>query len=200
MNKQEFLAALRRGLVGLPSQDAEERVTFYDEMINDRMEEGLSEEDAVAAIGSVDAVVAQIVADTPLVTLVRRRVIPQRRLGKGAVALIVAGSPVWGALLIAVVAVAFALYISLWAVIVSLWAVFGAIVGGGFGAIVAGAWFAMNGSVPQGVALIAAGFVCVGLAIFLFFGCRAATMGTVLLAKKTVLDIKKRFVRKGETV
>ena len=49
MGKQEFLAQLRKGLQGLPQEDIEERLTFYSEMIDDRMEEGLSEEEAVSA-------------------------------------------------------------------------------------------------------------------------------------------------------
>ena len=54
MNKQEFVERLRKGLSGLPQDDIEERLTFYSEMIDDRMEEGLSEEEAVGEIGSVD--------------------------------------------------------------------------------------------------------------------------------------------------
>ena len=200
MNKSEFLSALRRGLTGLPPRDVEERVAFFGEMIDDRVEEGLSEEAAVAEIGDVDAVVAQIIADTPLAKLVCQRVAPKRRLGGGEIALIVAISPVWLPLLVVALSVMFALYVSLWAVVVSLWASFGVVVGGAFGAIVAGGWFALSGSGPQGVAMIAAGIVCAGLSIFLFFGCRAATKGAVLLAQKMVLRIKKRFAGKGEAV
>ena len=56
MLKQEFLAQLRDALCGLPQRDIDERLTFYSEMIDDRMEEGLSEEEAVAAVGSVDEI------------------------------------------------------------------------------------------------------------------------------------------------
>ena len=51
MNKQEFIVALCDRLVGLPEQEVEDRIGFYCEMIDDRIEDGLSEEDAVAAIG-----------------------------------------------------------------------------------------------------------------------------------------------------
>ena len=37
MHKQEFLAQLRKGLSGLPQADIEERLTFYSEMLEDRM-------------------------------------------------------------------------------------------------------------------------------------------------------------------
>ena len=66
MNKKEFLAQLRKGLSGLPREDIEDRLAFYSEMIEDRMEEGFSEKEAVSAIGSVDEIVSQIVADTSL--------------------------------------------------------------------------------------------------------------------------------------
>ena len=66
MLKQEFLNALKEGLKGLPEKDIEERLTFYGEMIDDRIEEGRTEEEAVNEIGSVDEVVQQIVAETPL--------------------------------------------------------------------------------------------------------------------------------------
>ena len=38
MNKSEFLEELRKGLAGLPKDDVEERLTFYGEMIDDRIE------------------------------------------------------------------------------------------------------------------------------------------------------------------
>ena len=66
MSKQEFLAQLRKGLSGLPQDDIEERLTFYSEMIEDRMEDGLSEDEAVSSVGSVDEIVSQAVAETPL--------------------------------------------------------------------------------------------------------------------------------------
>ena len=56
MNKQEFLDRLRKGLSGLPQAEREERLLFYSEMIDDRMEEGLTEEEAVAALGSLEEI------------------------------------------------------------------------------------------------------------------------------------------------
>ena len=61
MNKQEFLTELKKALSPLSKADLEERLSFYSEMIDDRMEEGLSEEEAVAAIGSPDEIAAQII-------------------------------------------------------------------------------------------------------------------------------------------
>ena len=65
MNKTEFSQALRRALGKLPSYEVEQSIAFYEEMIADRMEDGMREEEAVAALGPVEAIAAQIIAETP---------------------------------------------------------------------------------------------------------------------------------------
>ena len=198
MSKQEFLARLRNGLAGLPGEDIEERISFYSEMIDDRMEEGLSEEEAVSAVGSVQEIVSQTIADIPLAKLARERVKANRRLTGWEILLLVLGSPIWLSLGIAGVAVIFSLYISLWSVIISLWAVFGSLVGCSFGSMVAGVVLACTGNVFPGMALIAAGLVCAGLSVFMLYGCKAATYGVLALTKKTVIGLKNRFMKKEE--
>lgn len=197
MNKACFLSSLRERLAGLPQDELEERLRFYNEMIEDCIEDGLSEEEAVSAIGSIDEIVLQIVADVPLAKIAKEKSRPSRRLNAGEIVLLILGSPVWFSLLIAVVAVAFSLYVSLWAVIVSLWAAAVSLVVGGFGVIAGGIGFAISGNCLTGFALIGAGMVCIGLSIFLFYGCKAATDGLVWLTKKTALGIKRRIL-KGE--
>ena len=64
MNKQEFLAALRAGLSGLSEQEIHLSVDFYREIIEDHMEDGLAEEAAVAAVGSVEEIVGCIRAES----------------------------------------------------------------------------------------------------------------------------------------
>ena len=53
MNKQEFLTQMQKALSWLPQEDIEERIAFYSEIIDDHIEEGMSEELAIAEIGSV---------------------------------------------------------------------------------------------------------------------------------------------------
>lgn len=59
MRKEEFLTALRAGLTGLLPEGVEKLVEFCSEMIDDRMEDGLTEEEAVAAAGSLDELIQQ---------------------------------------------------------------------------------------------------------------------------------------------
>jgi len=198
MHKQEFLMQLRNGMCGLPQKDMEERLTFYSEMIEDRMEEGLSEEEAVSAVGSVEEIVAQVAADIPLTKIAKERIKPKRRLSAVEITLLVLGSPLWLSLAIAAVAVILSLYISLWAVMISLWAVFVSFAACSIGGVLACVVFALGGNGASGVAALAAGFVCAGLSIFLFYGCKAATKGVLILTKKTAIWIKNCFIKKEE--
>lgn len=196
MNKQEFLSALEERLGGLPREDIRERLDFYTEMIDDRMEDGLSEAEAVAAVGPVDAVVEQILADIPVTRLVKQRVTPKKGLRWWEITLLAVGSPLWLTLLLAAFAVVLALYAVLWSLVACLWAVFAALTLSAVGGVAAGAVGMVMGQTLGGLVIIAAALVCGGLGIFLFFGCKAATLGTARLTKTIALAIKRGLVRK----
>ena len=208
MTKNEFLGALRLRLSGLSESDIEEHISFYSEMIEDRMEDGASEEDAVRGIGSVEDIAAQIIADVPLTKIAKERIKPKRRLRAWEIVLLAVGSPIWLSLGIAAFAVILSLYVVIWALIISLWAVFVSLVACALGLSVAGiamiggpyvfagVIMASESNVFTGIALIGVALVCAGLGIFLFFGCNAATKGAILLTKKIALGVKKAFMRK----
>lgn len=198
MHKQEFLAQLRKGLSGLPQADIEERLTFYSEMLGDRMEEGLSEEEAVSAAGPVSEIVAQAVADIPLARLARERIRPTRRPKAWEIVLLALGSPIWLSLAVAAIAVILAVYVSLWAVLVSLWAVFAALAVCAVGSVPACVILAAGGSGAPGAAMLAAGIICAGLSVFMFCGCKQATRRIALATKKIAMWIKNRLIKKGE--
>lgn len=67
MTKQEYLQRLRALLRSLPHQEVERICTFYAESIDDRMESGLSESDAVASMETPGTVAEQIIDSMPAV-------------------------------------------------------------------------------------------------------------------------------------
>ena len=198
MSKQEFLAQLRKGLSGLPQDDIEERLAFYSEMIEDQMEDGLSEEDAVSAVGSIDEIVTQVVTDIPLTKIAKERIKPKRRLSVGEIILLALGSPIWLSLGIAVFAVVLSLYAVLWSLIVSVWAIFASTAACSIGGVLSCIIFTIGGNGASGVAMLAAGIVCSGLSILMFYGCKAATKGILMLTKKMAVWIKNCFIKKEE--
>ena len=198
MNKQEFLAQLRKGLSGLPKDDVEERLTFYREMIDDRIEDGIPEETAVREIGTVDELVSQIIADIPLGKLVIEKITPKKKLEAWEIVLLVLGSPIWLSLLIAALAVILSLYVVLWSVIIVLWSAFASFVACSVAGIAVGVYFAVGDNGLTGIAMVGAGMVCAGLSVFMFFGCKAATKGILSLTKKLAIRIKNCFIKKEE--
>lgn len=63
MTKQVFLNALRGELSGLSEEDIERSLTYFSEAIDDRIEDGMTEEDAVAEMGTVKNAAAGVFAD-----------------------------------------------------------------------------------------------------------------------------------------
>ena len=138
MNKQQYLSRLEKALSGLPADDLRERLAFYGESIDDRMEEGLSEEAAVAQLCPVEEIAAQILAETPLPALVRERIKPRGRMPVWEMVLLVLGFPLWFPLLLAAFAVLLSVYIVLWSLILCLWAAELALAVSALGALAAG--------------------------------------------------------------
>lgn len=198
MRKQEFLAELEAKLFGLPQDDIGERLTFYSEMIDDRMEEGLSEEAAVSEIGSVDEIVSQIVAEASFTKIVKEKVKPKRALKAWEIVLLALGSPIWISLFITAFAIIFAAYLVVWSFIVTLWAIEVSVAACSLAGIFAAFTFSIRGNVTAGIAMLGAGVFFAGLSILLFFGCRQATLCILRLTKKMAFGIKSLFVGKED--
>ena len=197
MRKQEFIYQLWKKLSDLPKEEVEERLSFYGEMIDDRMEDGLSEEEAVAAIGSADEIASLIIEEIPLNKIVRERIKPKRRLRAWEIVLLVLGAPIWIPMLVVVpLSVTVSLYAVLWSAVVALWAVFVALVASAAVGLICGVGFSFVNSPAVGISLIGVSLICAGLSVFIFFGCMGATKGAALLAKKIVLGIKNLLVQK----
>ncbi len=197
MTKNEFLVQLVQGLSKLPQAEIEDRVAFYSEMIDDRMEEGLSESEAIDAIGSVDTVIDQIIADTPLISLIKERVKRKGKLNALEITLLAVGSPIWISLIAAAFAIVASAYASIWAVAVSLWASFAAMVGVSVGGVLGSILFIGLGKHPAGFGILGCALVCGGLAILTFYACKYTTVAMAWLTKKIALLIKKSFTKKG---
>ena len=198
MTKLEFLASLREGLQGLPTEDIEERIAFYDEMIEDRMEEGRTEAEVLAELGSVESVIAQITAETPLVKLVKEKVRSGRK-GKGkalTTALLALGSPIWLSLMIAAFAVVLSLVAAAWAVVISLYAAALGLAVGGVGCVAFAVIYVLRGNIPGAAFAVGAGLAAVGLGLLLFPACSALAKGLAKGMKKMMLGFKSLLMRK----
>ena len=201
MNKPEFLSGLRERLAGLPEEDIGRSMEYYSEMIDDRMEDGLSEAEAVLAMGSLDEVVAQILAETSLPKLVRARVRRRRPLLRAwEIVLLVLGSPVWLPLCIAALVIFLAIYLVIWSMVLTLYAVDFSVAVSGIAGLLGAFALVFHGRLAQGIFLFGGCLACAGLAVLMFFGFNFITKGVLVLSKKIILGIKSCFIRKGDSL
>lgn len=161
MTKQEFLSELERALGKLPHTEVEQALAFYDEAVSDRIEDGLSEAEAVADLGPIDAIAAQIAAETPPIP----RAIARANTGSRTlnIVLLAVFSPIWIPIVLALAAAALAVYVAIWAVITALWAVDAVLVLMPFAGLAAlastvGGGMPLPGVFVFGLSLVSSGF------------------------------------------
>lgn len=194
MNKSAFDQQLRRKLKRLPREDVEKYVEYYNEMIDDRIEEGRSEEEAVEAIGPVDRIVSEILTEVPMARLIRERVTPRRALTAVEIVLLILGAPVWLPLLIAAAAVVLALYVVLLAVALSFYAAVLALAGAAVLSAVSLIPAFVSGGAATGLLLLGGVLVCAGGGILLFFVSNCIARAMVISARKIWLGLKLCFL------
>ena len=196
MTKLDFLLTLDRRLGVLPDADRKAPLDYYSEMLDDLMESGMTETDAVASLGSVEAIAEEILMDMPLTKLVKAKMKKRRRMTGIEITLLIVGFPIWLPILISLFAVAFSVYVSLWAAVISLYAADVCLAAGSLAGFVGAIMMFVGGQPASGLLFLGAMLALAGLAILLFFGCNAATKGVCKLGRLTLRGIKACFVRK----
>ena len=180
MTRDEFLTRLGELLACLSADQVEETKQFYAEAIADRMEDGMSEEEAVAAMGAPGEVAEATLEDLPAVP---RTIAKTRRRSNALLwTLAILGSPVWIPLLIAFAAVAAAVYICIWALALCVWIVTVAIGGVGVVALILAVSGVIIGHIPYALAMTGVGLAFIGSVLFLGAGAWAVSKQIVRLS------------------
>ena len=201
MKKQEFMEKLKASLWAMPEGDKQRSMDYYGEMIDDRMEEGLSEEEAVAAVGDLDEIVKQILTETPRPPqVVQTAASEKKHMPIWLIVLLVLGSPVWASLLIAVAAVIFAVLVSLWSVVISLYATAFALAISAVGLLIAVFSLLWIRQFAKGAVTVGGALICAGLAILIFLLANLAAKGLAALTGLGWKGITGIFKRKERTV
>ena len=186
MTKYVFLAGLRLSLSDLPRAELDERISFYEEMINDRIEDGASEAQAIDEIGSIKDISAQIRKDISG-DGTNSRVNRRRAL---YLTLIIIGSPLWISLAAVALGIGVSLAAVLFSVIISLWATTLALAVAAPAGLIFGVIRAFS-SPFTGLMLICCALFSAGLAILFYLGCRELTKKTVKLVKYIITSFKR---------
>lgn len=196
MNKAEFLSSLKGALEGLPEEDISSTVDYYSELVDDMIEDGISEAQAVESMGSVKDIANKAVSVISLPGLVKNRVKERRKMGALEIALLILGSPIWLSLLVAVICVCLALIVILWAAVICVWAVFVSLMASSAGCIFGAAVMMSSGNYWAGLLCIGAALICAGLSVFAFYASKYSALGAARLCRLCFIGLKKLFIKK----
>ncbi|MBR1797868.1 MAG: DUF1700 domain-containing protein [Clostridiales bacterium] len=192
MKREEFIGQLENRLSGLPKDELEGRLSFYSEMIDSRMENGMTEEEAVDSFGSVDDVVEHIMSEIPLTKVVRANSSSKKGLPVWAIVLLIVGFPIWFSLLVAV----FAVFLGLWIAVLSLYIVAVAFIIAAVASVVVAVYMFITGRIAIGIMLVGVTLILVSFTIVAFVVTNLLVRGMGFLTKKTVFGIKSLFIGK----
>ena len=171
MKKLEFINALGHRLSALPPEEVRPLLDYYMEMVADRMEDGMTEEAAIASLGDLDELARRALEqqehsaapEAPLVSS-QAPAAPRKRLGGSAIALAVILSPLW----LTVLCVLIGLEIAVWAILGSLAVAAGALILAGIpGAVLALFWAFDPISLPGRLFVCGGCLLAAGLGLFL---------------------------------
>lgn len=200
MNKLEFLFELEERLKGLPDEDRKKSLEYYFEIIDDRMDEGLSEEEAVAACGDPEQIAEQIIMDTPMAKLVKQKAKSRQRMRPWEIVLLILGFPLWICLLVAFFCILLAVSSVLW-VIVGCVFIAGIVCGAvGFAMSVMAIVSVVQGQVLPALFFFGCGLICAGLTILFFLLGKVCGKGVAKLHQLTFRGVKRCFIRKEAKV
>lgn len=196
MNKLDFLAELEKKLQPLPDEERGKALEYYFEIIDDRMDCGVTEEEAVSACGDIDEIAEKIIMDTPLTKLVRQKSKNRRRMRAWEIVLLAVGSPLWISLGAAAFCVLLAMSIVLWCAVLCVF-----VAGISFGAsalatCVAAVVLLVQGKFMPALVLLGTSLICAGLTMLFFLAGKWTAKGVAKLHKLTFRGIKRCFIRK----
>jgi uncharacterized membrane protein len=201
MTKTEFKAELASRLSGIPLSERAKPLDYYDEIICDRIEDGMTEEEAVAALGDIDKIAGEILCSLPITSLVKAKVAEHREAYKSKphtmlwIILAVLGSPIWFPLLIMVLCLILTIYVLIWSLIATLFAVVLAVALGG----IFGIGFALKtlfiSSSAYTFCIFGAALILLGTTFLLIPLVFLCIRGAVSLTKAFGNSIKRQFIR-----
>lgn len=165
MNKTEFLGALRQTLAGMPQEEIDAAIAYYEEYFADAGEE--NEQQVIKELGTPASLAAQIRADIAIREMKTQP--PNTKKSMSAVWLIILAvfaSPIALPLALALVIVVFALLIVLFSVLFAFFVAAVAMIAAGVGAVVISV-MAIPLNVGAGLAGMGMSLVSVGLGVLI---------------------------------
>lgn len=198
MTKQEFLNRIGALLSCLPQEQVHEAQAFYTEAIDDRMEEGMSEAEAVASLGDPAHIAEEIIDDLPVVP--RAAAKTRRKSSLLFWIIVILGSPAWVPLGAAFFIVVACIYAVVWVLAGCIWLI--AAVSCALSPIF---WIfslsgAMAGQLPFACSFLGMGLVALGLGLLIGAAALAASATHARLSAWWLHKATSPFIRRSRVL
>ncbi len=194
MTKKVFIDEVRAKLKGLSEDEISKALEFYEEAIDDRMEEGLAEDQAVAAIGTPEEVANQILMDMPLSKVVKAKSKPDSSYKAWEIVLIILGFPIWFPLLLTAAILALTLMLVVAILVITFFIVVAAIGIAGLAVTFACIPLLFTGGSSSLLLQFGLGLICVGLAVVMFIPAKAFCLWSIEMCGNFGRWVKQKVI------
>lgn len=196
MQKREFLSALDKSLAQLTEQERKKQLDYYDELLDDMIEDGMEETAAVEKLGDPSAIAQTIYQELPLPVLVKSRVRPGGGWTALSIILLVLGSPIWVPLALSLATVVLTVYLVIWTIIVTLFVVVLSIAVAGLALLIGSIGCIGTLSAPLILMAFAGGVILMAISLAACIGALYAAKGLVAVTVKFAKWVKSLFIKK----
>ncbi len=170
--ESEFLIELKKRLAHLPLSETGKVLSFYSESLQDKIEDGMTEEEAIKSFGSIDEIVRNLEDEIPLSAVVKDKVKTKTSTsnvnGVLLVLVLILGSPIWISLLAVAFGVAVAIIAVLWTIPITFVSLYVSLYPIAISGIFFGFARMFEISFPTGLAYLGVGIISAGLAVMFF--------------------------------
>ncbi len=165
MTKREFFDALTARMKSLPKEEQNRVIRYYNEVLEDYMEDGMTESEAVAQLEDVDTIAKRILLEYAMESHNKAPVEAnpvykaEKYKKQGNVLMVVLALitiPFWGSILVSLLGAVFAIAAALFCIPISLGAA-------AIGCMAMTPVLIFTGQVGKGFFVLAAGLICVAL-------------------------------------
>lgn len=166
MTKREFLDALSHRIRSLPKEEQNRTITYYNEILEDYIEDGMTEEEAVEQLEDVDVIAKKILrGDEP--SSQGEGTIPKKEKKNTTLIIVLAiiGFPIWFPILMTFFSAVFTVITALFSIMISLLVVPLGLAAGAVGGVCVSPVLFCTGQVAKGFVMLGGGLICGALAI-----------------------------------
>lgn len=163
----------------------------------DKQDEGVSEEEVIESLGTIDEIVNFTLSEIPVSKLVKEKLNLNRKLKTWEIVLLTTTSIIWVPLLFVFLVAIFLIYVCLWSGVIALGSASISCLASSLVSI-PGLIDIFTSNISSGIFLIAIGMMMLGCGILLGLVTIKFSKIMIIVCKKILLKIKTLFVRKGE--